>query len=132
MDAISKTQTGIKLVYAGHIVAWFCFLFIVHTMNPPRRNVSSLVVGAFVLVAVYAVVVGFVMRKKFFRQSTEAFPSDLRKALTLWRGAHMVGFTFAMSITIFGVVLKFLGSSWLMSGIFFGLSLVFLLLWKPR
>ena len=37
----------------------------------------------------------------------------------------------AMSIAIFGVALKFLGSSWLVPGIFFGLSLCFLLLWRP-
>ena len=104
----------------------------VHSINPPRRNVSSLVLAAFVLVTVYAAVVGFVLRKKLFRQSTEALPNDLRKALSLWSGAHFIGFSFAMSITIFGVVLKFLGSSWFVVGIFFGLSLVFLLLWRPR
>ena len=117
MDSISKTQTGIKLAYVGHIVAWFCFLFLVHSINPPRRNVSSLVLVAFVLVTVYAVVVGFVIRKKLFRQSTEALPNDLGKALSLWNGAHFIGFSFAMSITIFGVVLKFLGSSWFVVGI---------------
>jgi hypothetical protein len=101
-------------------------------MNPPGRNVSSLVLVGFVLVAVYAVVGGVVTRKKLFRQSTEALPHDLRKALNLWSGAHFIGFSFAMSITIFRVVLKFLGSSWFVVGIFFGLSLVFLLLWRPR
>ena len=35
---MSGTQNGIKVVYLGHIVAWFCFLFMVHTMNPPHRS----------------------------------------------------------------------------------------------
>lgn len=102
-----------------------------HTMNPPHRNVSSSVLVAFVVAAVYAVVVGFVMRKKFFRQSTEALPGNLRKALALWSAAHLIGFGCAMSIAIFGVVLKLFGCSWLGAGIFFGLSFGFLLLWRP-
>ena len=100
-------------------------------MNPAHRSLSSLVLVAFVFAAVYAVVVGFVMRKKLFRQSTEALPGDLRKALALWSAAHLIGFGCAMSIAIFGVVLKLLGCSWLVPGIFFGLSFGFLLLWKP-
>jgi hypothetical protein len=81
---------------------------------------------------VYAIIAGYVLRKKLFKQSVEALPSDVRKALRLWRGAHSIGFSFAMSMTIFGVALKFLGSSWYVAGIFFCLSLGFLLLWRPR
>ena len=132
MDATSKTRTGIRLVYVGYIVAWFCFLFLVRSMNPFHRNVSSWVLVAFVAAAVYAVVVGFVMRTRLFRKSTEALPGDLRKALGFWRAAHIMGFTCAMNVCIFGFVLKFLGSSWLVPGIFFGFSLGFLLLWRPR
>jgi hypothetical protein len=72
------------------------------------------------------------MRKKLFTQSTESLPGDLGKALRLWRGAHLVSFSNAMSIAILGVALKFLGTSWLVPGVFFGLSLGFLLLWRPR
>jgi putative Mn2+ efflux pump MntP len=100
-------------------------------MNPPHRSVSSLIPVAFALAAVYAVVVGFVMRKKFLGPSTEALPDNPRKALALWRAAQVISFSCAMSIAIFGVGLKFLGSTWLVPGIFFGLSLGFLLLWRP-
>jgi hypothetical protein len=86
----------------------------------------------FVFATVYAVFAGFALQKKLFRQSTEALPHDLRRALSLWRGAHFIGFSLVMSITIWGVILKYLGSSWLVAGVFFGLSLVFLVLWRPR
>lgn len=128
---MSRTQNGIKVVYVGHIVAWFCFLFITRTMNPPHRSVSPLIPVALALAATYAVVVGLVMRKKFLRQSAEAIPDNPRKALAHWMAAHFISFSCAMSIAIFGVALKFLGSSWLVPGIFFGLSLCFLLLWRP-
>jgi hypothetical protein len=128
---MSRTQDGIKVVYVGHIVAWFCFLFMVYTINPPHRSVSSLIPVAFALAATYAISVGFVMRKKFLRQSTEALPDNPPKALALWRAAHLISFSCAMSIAIFGFALRFLGSSQLVPGIFFGLSLCFLLLWRP-
>jgi hypothetical protein len=104
----------------------------IHTVHPPDRSVSPWVVVASVVAATYALGTGFVMRKKFFRQSTEAFPGDLQKALNLWRVAHISGFTCAMNLTIFAVMLRFLGSSLLVPGIFLGLSLMFLVLWRPR
>jgi hypothetical protein len=132
LDALSRTQTEIKLVHCGFILAWFCLLFMVHEMNLPHRSVSSWVLVAFVFAAVCVVASGLVMRKKLFAQSTESLPGDLGKALRLWRGAHFISFSNAMSIAILGVALKFLGTSWLVPGVFFGLSLGFLLLWRPR
>ena len=131
MDPTSKTQSQIQLLYIA-FVGSFCFPFMIHTVNPPDRSVSPWVLVASVVVATYAVGTGFVMRKKFFRKSTEALPSDLHKALNLWRVAHIFGFTCAMNLTVFAAVLRFLGSSLLVPGIFFGLSLMFLVLSRPR
>jgi len=132
LDALAITQTALKFAYAGHIVAWFCFLFVVHTLNPPQRDVSALVLAVLAVVAVSAIVVGFLMRKKFFTQSTEALPNDPRRAQGLRTSATLIGLSCAMSVTVYGVVLKFLGSSWLVTGIFFAVSLSFLVLWRPR
>jgi hypothetical protein len=131
-NAISGTQTEIELAHVGFMFAWFCLLFMVHKMNPPNRSVSSWILVAFILATVYAIIAGFTLRKRLFKQSAEALPSNARKAVGLWRGAHFIGFTFAMSIGIWGVVLKFLGSNWYQTGTFFGVSLGFLLLWGPR
>jgi hypothetical protein len=104
----------------------------IHTMNPPQRIVSALVLVAFAVAAVYAIAVGVVMRKKFFAQSTEVLLADPLKALSRWRTANFIGFSCAMSVTIFGVVLKLFGTGWLVPGIFFAVSLVFFVLWRPR
>jgi putative Mn2+ efflux pump MntP len=128
----SKTQSEIQFTYAAFVCSWFCFLFMVHTMNRPLGSVSPWVVGGLIFAAAYLVIVGFAMRKKFFRQAEAALAADLPKALKLWKVAHIIGFCFAIDLAFFGSVLKFLGSNWLVPGIFFGLSLVFLLLWRPR
>ncbi|HUN62660.1 MAG TPA: hypothetical protein VMU53_11755 [Candidatus Sulfotelmatobacter sp.] len=131
-DATSRTQTEIELAYVGFLFAWFCFIFLLHQMSPAPRGVSSSVLAAFVFVAAWGVASGIQIRKKLFRQSTESLPIDLSKALKLWKGAHFISFSIAMSIAGFGVALKFLGANWLVPTIFCGASLGFLLLWRPR
>jgi hypothetical protein len=132
LDAASKTQTEIELVHVWFLCSWFLFIFMVQQMNLPHRSVSSRALVASVVAALIFVADGFFMRKRLFRLSTESLPGDVSKALRLWRGAHLVSFCCAMSVTILGFVLKFFGSSWLVPGPFFGLSLGLLLLWRPR
>ena len=132
LEARSRMQTELWISYGGFIVAWFCFFYMVQMMKPARRNVSLLVFVAFAAAAVCAITVGFAMRKKLFAQSAKALPADPRTALGRWRAANTIGFSCAMNPTILGVVLKFLGASWSVPGIFFGVSLVFLVLWRPR
>ena len=132
LDVKSRTQTETKLTYSGFILSWFCFLFFVYKVNSPRRTISAIALVAFCLAAVYVIVIGFVMRKKLFKQSTETISGNPEKALHLWKAANVVGWCCAMNLNVFGVVLKFLGGSWLVLGIFFVMSLGFLLLWRPR
>jgi len=131
-DPISKTQTQIKIRHMGYLLAWLCVLFIVHKMNLRDRTVSSGPLVAFVFATAAAIWSGFVLRKTLFKKSADAFPNNVGEALKHWKGAHLIGFNNAMSIAVFGAVLKFIGSSWYVAGIFFGLSMVFLLLWGPR
>jgi hypothetical protein len=132
MDAISRTQTGIKLVYRIFILAWFCFLFILHKINPVPRDVPAGFFVVFCVLAASAIGSGFVMRRKFFKLMAEALPNDPRQASQFWRSANLVSLGCALNPSIYGVVLKIVGSGWLVPGIFFALSLGFLLLWRPR
>jgi len=131
-DPISKTQTQIKVRHVGCLLAWLCVLFMVHKMNLRQRTVSPGLLVAFVFATAAAIWSGFVMRKTLFKKSADALPNNVGEALKRWKGAHLIGFNNAMSIAVLGAVLKFIGSSWYVAGIFFGLSMVFLLLWGPR
>jgi hypothetical protein len=132
LEAGSRMQTELRMVYGSFIGAWFCFPYMIHMMNPARRNVSSPVFVAFAAATVYAITAGFAMRKKFFAQSAEALPSDPRKAFDKWKTANIIGFTSAMNPTIFGAALKFIGASWLIPSILFAVGLGLLVLWRPR
>ncbi len=132
MDAISRTQAEVKSAHRGFILAWFCCLFMVHKMNLPLRHVSAWVFVVLCVLAASAIVAGFVMRRRFFRLTSEALSHDPRKASHFWRSANVITFSCAISPTIYGFVLKILGSGWLVPGILFGLGLGFLLLWRLR
>ena len=129
---IAWAQTEIKLAYRGFILAWFCFLFVLYKMNFHRRDVSARVFMVLCIVAALAILVGFVMRRRGSKLTSEALPHDPRRAIELWRETNFVSFGCAISPAIYGALLKILGSGWLVPGILFGLSLGFLLLWRPR
>ena len=93
MHSISKTQAEVKLVHRVYILAWFCFLFMVHKMNLPIRDVSAWVFVVLCILAASAIVVGFVMRRRFFKLTTEALPHDPRKACQFWRSANLISFS---------------------------------------
>jgi hypothetical protein len=125
-------QTEVEWVHRGFILAWFCFLFMVYKMKLSLRDISARVfVGACIL-TVCAILVGFVMRRRLFKLASEALPHDPCKASQFWRSANFISFCCAINPTIYGVVLKILGSGWLVPGLLFGLGLGFLLLWRPR
>jgi vacuolar-type H+-ATPase subunit I/STV1 len=130
-NAISGTQTEIELAHVGFIFAWFGFLFMAHEMHLPQRSVSAWVFVVVCGFAAYSVVVGFVLRKRFVKQSAEAIPHDPRMANRRWRAANLLSFCSAINLSVCGAALKYFGSDWLLPGIFFGLSLGFLLLWRP-
>jgi hypothetical protein len=110
----------------------FCWVFVVRTTNTPRRNVSAWFIVAFALASVYTIVLGFVTRKKYFAKSAAVLLVDPLKAVGFWRMANIMGFTCAMNMTIFGVVLRILGGSWTVFWIFLLVSLAFFVLWRPR
>ena len=86
----------------------------------------------FCILAAFVIVSGFVMRGRLFKLSTEALPHDPHKAIQFWRLSNFMGFCCALNPALYGVVLKVLGSGWLVPGMLFGLSLGFLLVWRPR
>jgi hypothetical protein len=131
-DALSRTQTEVKLVYRGSVLAWFCILFMIYRMNLPICDVSAGFFAGLCAVAASSIFLGLVMRRRFLKLYIENLPNDVRKSSESWRSANFISFSCAMVVTICGAVLKFLGETWLVPGIFFGLGLVFLLLWRPR
>jgi hypothetical protein len=72
MDVSSKTESEVRLVYRGFILAWFCFPFMVYKTNLPFRDVSAAAFVALCVLAPSTIVLGFMMRRRFFKLTAEA------------------------------------------------------------
>jgi hypothetical protein len=128
----SNVESTMWVVYGAHVFAWFCYGFILRLLNIPTRHVSPWVPLGLAAAAVYSVVVGFVMRRKFLGFPAEGVAVDSSRVLNRWRVGNFTGFACATTIALLGFALKILGSTWLLPGIFFGVGLGLLLLWRPR
>jgi hypothetical protein len=128
----SKAESKMWVAYGAHIFAWFCYGYILRSLALPTRHVSPWVPLGLAAAAVYSVVVGFVIRRKFLAFPAEGVALDFSSVLKRWRVGNFTCFACATTITLLGFALKILGSTWLLPGIFFGVGLGFLLWWRPR
>jgi hypothetical protein len=132
LDSKPKAERKMWVVFGAHVFAWFSYGFMLRLLDTPTRHVSSWVPLGLAAGAVYSIVVGLVMRRKFFAVPTDGVAVDSSRVLNRWRVGNFTGFACATTITLLGFALKILGSTWLLPGIFFGVGLGFLLLWRPR
>src|SRR5262249_25151365 len=78
--------------------------------------------------------IGLFLRKNFITASEVLLlkdPSD-QGALAKWRRGNLLSFVLAETVTLFGVVLKFMVFDWRILAAFFAGGLILLLFWMPR
>jgi F0F1-type ATP synthase membrane subunit c/vacuolar-type H+-ATPase subunit K len=128
------TLKTVRVLFAAFLTTWFLFLLVIHMRNPPERPVSPLIVTALALAALTEVAVGFTLRKRLLDPALETLARDRENAAALgqWRMGNLIGFCFAESITLVGLVLKLLGAGWNVTGAFFAAGMLLFLLWQPR
>lgn len=124
----------LRLIHSAFVVTWFLFIFVLRVANPAEGALQPAVLTVFTLVAVSIVFVGLKLRQQFVHVSASALaaqPEDTQ-LLQRWRVGNLLSLCFAENPTLLGVVLKFLGASWNIVAMFFGLGLLLLILWAPR
>jgi F0F1-type ATP synthase membrane subunit c/vacuolar-type H+-ATPase subunit K len=128
------TLRTMRTLFAAFLTTWFLFLLVIRLGKPPETPVSPLIVTALALAALTDLAIGFTMRKRLLDPALETLARDRENSTALgqWRQGNLIGFCFAESITLFGLVLKFLGAGWNVAGVFFAAGLLLLLLWQPR
>jgi len=114
--------------------SWLLLLLVFKLISPVHSSLPPYFPAVLGLVSVADTMLGFVRRRYYFSAAMELLRSEpeSRAGLAKWRVANIVSFAFAQTVTLFGFVLKFLGWSWSIAGIFFGVGLLLLLLWTPR
>lgn len=134
VNPLRNALTALRVIHATFVTTWFLFLLAIHLTAPVQQHVSPTVVQAIALVAVTDIALALYLRSQYMGRSVEVLreqPADTA-ALARWRTGNIVSFTFAETITLCGLALKFLGADWRIAGPFFAVGLVLLLLWFPR
>jgi hypothetical protein len=129
-----KTFSEVRLLHAMFVLTWFFFLFVIQVVRPAERPVGRILLLGIAAAAGGDIALGFALRKRFLDSSLEilrAQPAN-PEALLRWRTGNILAFCNAETVTLFGVVLKFLGARWMIAGVFFAVGLGLLLLWTPR
>jgi F0F1-type ATP synthase membrane subunit c/vacuolar-type H+-ATPase subunit K len=85
--------------------------------------------------ALYAVVVGFLFRRRLISRSEEALAKDASdpKAIKQWQVAQIIGMSSAEAVVLYGLVVRMvLGGTLRQASFFYAVGLFLLLLWTPR
>jgi hypothetical protein len=131
---VEKAFREIRLLHLGFVATWFLLLLVFEFISPVKSSLPAYFPAALGLVCITDITIGFVQRTRYISAATEILRAEPQSQVGLakWRMANILSFTFAQTVTLFGFLLKFLGWSWNIAGIFFGVGLALLLLWTPR
>ena len=85
--------------------------------------------------ATLCILEGFQFRRRLIRRPERVLAGNGAdpKALRQWEAGHMIAFSMAVSVAVWGNVLTLIAhATFWESLLFYGVSLLFLLLWAPR
>ena len=134
MNGVTAEFRKMRIIHVAFITAAFLYAYMLTQMRLADRGVKPEVVIALGFLAIADLGIALSFRARWVRTSEERLRSnpDDAAALKQWRTGTLITFSFAESIVLFGVLLKFLGADWKVAGAFFALGTLLMLLWTPR
>ena len=134
MSPLANSHRAVRILHLAFVVTWFLFVLVVVLVKPPVQAMQPLLPFIFALAALGSVSLGCVLRKARIDRPLEVLRNapDNPQALIEWRSGNLTLFVLAETVTLLGLVLKFLGATWTVAGVFFFMGLFLTLLWTPR
>jgi len=134
MSPLASSRRVVRILHLAFVVTWFLFVLVVVLVKPPVRPIEPLLPFLFALAAFASASLGFILRKARIDRPFEVLRTapDNPQALMLWRSGNLTLFVLAETVTLMGLVLKFLGATGAVAGVFFFAGLFLTLLWTPR
>jgi hypothetical protein len=132
---MKATLLQLRIIHAAFVFTWFLFiLLMVYIIHPAEKSVAIAIPLALGVAALSTMSVAQAMRQKLVVAPAEelAVHPDNGLLVQRWRTGNILQFTFAESITVFGLLLRLLGASWTFAAPFFAAGLLMLLLSAPR
>jgi len=135
MTAAQKTLQAMRIIQFGFLGAAVAYLFLAGAYSPSVRKTSPPVVPlAMGIVSLSALGVAVFFRGRMVRPGSELLRSNPEDKIAIgrWRGGVIVSLACCESVVLFGFLLKLIGNSWSVCGIFYAVGIFFMLAWWPR
>jgi hypothetical protein len=130
-----KSLQAVRIIHIGFLGAAVAYLFLALAYFSAVRQASPAVVPlAMGIVSLSALGVAMFYRSRMVQPASEQLrnnPED-KIAIGRWRGGVIVSLVFCESVVLFGFLLKLIGNSWSVCGIFYAVGIFFMLAWWPR
>jgi hypothetical protein len=135
MSQIQDMLRRVRLLHALFCVTIPLYLVLI-SLAPPlvERPVAPMIPLVIAGISATDVWIASRLRARLIPPSIDALEKDPedRMALQNWRKGCIISFTHAMTLALFGLVIKFLGESWVIAGPFFGVAVLLLMIWRPK
>jgi hypothetical protein len=134
---MTKAQPALKqirMVHAVFLITQVLLILVILQVHPSEGGVAKELLFALPLVSASNVLILGGIRSRQLAAAREILRTapDDDAALSRWRAGNILGFVCAESVSLFGLVLKFLGAQWNIAGLFFAVGISLLLIWTPR
>jgi hypothetical protein len=135
MSLAQKSLQSARIIHVALLFAALAYVVVaLYVASPAKGQVPKAVVGGLGLGAFSLLVVAIFFRTKFVQLGAEKLRvnGDDERGARLWRTGTIVSLVFAESIVMFGLVMRMIGASWNVSGIFYVVGMLAMLAWWPR
>lgn len=119
----------IQICMIVYVLILFCFLHIFPVAS--GQSAMTPVKWIITFLALYCAFAGFSLQKRFLRMPANSRPDSKSTPISRWKVGNILRLAFATSVSLYGLLLHFLGGPDSLAFALNGLGLVLLLWWKP-
>lgn len=125
---------SMRIIHGVMFAAIVSYVFIAERLPATASNLTPSIAESFAILAFIMVVIAVGFRRKMLSPAIESLgrdPGD-EAALGRWRMANLLSMVLTMSVALYGFALRALGGSRRVVWPFFIISLILMLMWRPR
>jgi Flp pilus assembly protein TadB len=129
-----QSLRNIQIIHFAFLGVPALLFFLLSTLHITAKAEPTFLPMVLTVLAVSEVGIASAFRGKLIRPAVERLqrsPQD-SAALEQWRRGNVLSFVFALTVVLYGVVIRVMGSSWNIAAWFFVAGFFLLLWWTPR
>jgi F0F1-type ATP synthase membrane subunit c/vacuolar-type H+-ATPase subunit K len=135
MTLAQKNLRSLRIIHIAFLFAAVAYLA-VPFLAPPSGSQpppAAVVIGISV-VGFSTWAAGIFIRTRMVQPAEDVLRNNPEDAAAVgrWRMGVILSLVFCESVVLFGLALRFVGASWNVCGVFYGVGIFFLLAWTPR